>query len=303
MSFTLALTNDKEVLSWGYDGKAGYLGLGDGHLFVSQPTYIPNFVDVMGMATGGKHSVAWTTSGDLYTFGSGRDGIMGLGSEKDKAYIPTHVKLVSQATKQKLVYMVNCNYRNSFAVLGPDSAFLYYGRDRDVISASYYKHVKELRSLVSMRWRSDTSHMLLFDSTGRHLQDDWLVRKMIVEMHQRGVTPAFFLVEIESVMKREQCPELMFEWETRRLTYVSVPKLIDLLVYSSSGLLCTPYTSLRKPEVTLGSCPPAAYQFHDVFLLCYMHYYKISCLDLLRALIDRYNDQPQNDLPSWVPLR
>lgn len=90
---TLVLTEDNDVYTWGYGGKEGYfswmvaqevgaLGHGD-----KKPFFIPRkvkFFDdieskVVQIATGMYHCAALTEDGQLYTWGRGNFGVLGVG--------------------------------------------------------------------------------------------------------------------------------------------------------------------------------------------------------------------------------
>eukprot|EP00753_Platysulcus_tardus_P017106 PLAT6280.1.p1 GENE.PLAT6280.1~~PLAT6280.1.p1 ORF type:complete len:428 (-),score=164.11 PLAT6280.1:164-1324(-) len=87
-AFCLAVTTRGDVFSWG-SGKAGQLGHRDSR---NQP--VPRRVKglqrkgVVAVAGGREHSVAVTREGDVYTWGSGRQGLLGLGKEAEEELQP-----------------------------------------------------------------------------------------------------------------------------------------------------------------------------------------------------------------------
>jgi alpha-tubulin suppressor-like RCC1 family protein len=88
----LAVTVNGHVFSWG-DGKEGKLGHNDnaGRLL---PTIVSYFVDrglhVIAAQAGGSHSCALTSFYQIYTFGSGGNGRLGHGNDRDQ-WVPTMV--------------------------------------------------------------------------------------------------------------------------------------------------------------------------------------------------------------------
>mmetsp|Transcript_58175 Transcript_58175/g.115467 ORF Transcript_58175/g.115467 Transcript_58175/m.115467 type:complete len:913 (-) Transcript_58175:296-3034(-) len=76
---TLALSSDGKVWSWGY-GNDGQLGLGDYQL-QTMPQQIKHLdrENVIAIAAGDKHSVALTSGGEIYAWGDGTLGQLGLG--------------------------------------------------------------------------------------------------------------------------------------------------------------------------------------------------------------------------------
>jgi alpha-tubulin suppressor-like RCC1 family protein len=92
----LALQANGQVLAWGRN-EYGSLGLGD-TVFMSNPTAINYFVDhavkVMDITCGGWHTAAITTEGDMYVWGRGEHGRLGLGDERGASkLLPTLLEL------------------------------------------------------------------------------------------------------------------------------------------------------------------------------------------------------------------
>lgn len=84
----------KRVYAWG-NGDDGRLGLG--HLETClEPALLPSLQDVpiKSIACGGSHSGAITVSGDVYTWGNGQYGQLGIGSVRSRK-VPTKVRLLS----------------------------------------------------------------------------------------------------------------------------------------------------------------------------------------------------------------
>ncbi|MDP2438176.1 MAG: hypothetical protein Q8P67_20730 [archaeon] len=91
---SLALTRDnRAVYSWGC-GDEGRLGLGEARN-QWEPRHITRLEEeVARIAAGGFHSAAITTSGHLYTWGSGKFGQLGHLNQKDRL-LPTVVEALS----------------------------------------------------------------------------------------------------------------------------------------------------------------------------------------------------------------
>eukprot|EP00944_MAST-04C_sp_MAST-4C-sp1_P002406 g2406.t1 len=116
--FTLALTSDGRVYSWG-DGSQGCLGHGSFSdekeprqcvaLFEKNP--------ITQISTGSSHSVFLSTDNNVYTCGEGNDGRLGLG-DTDSRSIPTKVDLEIGA-----ILSISCGWDFTMivAIEGPES--------------------------------------------------------------------------------------------------------------------------------------------------------------------------------------
>eukprot|EP01088_Endostelium_zonatum_P020096 TRINITY_DN7243_c0_g1_i1.p1 TRINITY_DN7243_c0_g1~~TRINITY_DN7243_c0_g1_i1.p1 ORF type:complete len:631 (+),score=137.51 TRINITY_DN7243_c0_g1_i1:27-1919(+) len=84
-----------DVYSWG-QGSNGRLGHRD-----ESDQFLPRVIesllnkDIIALSCGPSHSAAWTSSGDLYTWGSGHSGRLGQGHERDR-FTPFLVPSLSQ---------------------------------------------------------------------------------------------------------------------------------------------------------------------------------------------------------------
>ena len=80
----LLLTRDGSVSSWGADNAHGQLGHGD-----TSPRFEPQVIapleglQIMLVACGKQHSLVLTSEGDVYSFGNGALGRLGLGGTAD----------------------------------------------------------------------------------------------------------------------------------------------------------------------------------------------------------------------------
>ncbi|CAK9023907.1 unnamed protein product [Durusdinium trenchii] len=97
-SCVLGLTETGKVVSWGKDSKTGCLGLGEenGIPIVSSdaPQEVPKLKDVMDIQMGPEHVVALTSSGEVYTWGSGSKGQLGSG-RCETLHAPSKVEALS----------------------------------------------------------------------------------------------------------------------------------------------------------------------------------------------------------------
>ena len=113
----MALTSTGVVFTWGR-GDDGQLGLG-GRKSVSKPHEVTGLVDrkvvVRDVACGRVHSIAVSSDGDVYAWGSGEEGATGLrsgidGMESLVALVPTLVDGVDR------VKAVACGSRHTLAL-------------------------------------------------------------------------------------------------------------------------------------------------------------------------------------------
>jgi alpha-tubulin suppressor-like RCC1 family protein len=78
-SHTLLLNKDGNVFSYGSKNKYGQLGHGD-EVTVEEPTQIKGVKDIVSMACGDNHSLLISKDGDVYSFGNGQYGQLGIKS-------------------------------------------------------------------------------------------------------------------------------------------------------------------------------------------------------------------------------
>uniref|UniRef100_A0A0D9VH12 RCC1-like domain-containing protein n=1 Tax=Leersia perrieri TaxID=77586 RepID=A0A0D9VH12_9ORYZ len=119
-SHCLAVTNAGHVHSWGRN-QNGQLGLGNTEdSLLPQKIQAFEGVRVKMIAAGAEHTAAVTEDGDLYGWGWGRYGNLGLGDRNDRL-IP---EKVSSLKGEKMV-LVACGWRHTITVCSSGSIYTY----------------------------------------------------------------------------------------------------------------------------------------------------------------------------------
>ncbi|KAH9717232.1 Ultraviolet-B receptor UVR8 [Citrus sinensis] len=119
-SHCLAVTVEGEVQSWGRN-QNGQLGLGTTEdSLVPQKLQAFEGVSIKMVAAGAEHSVAVAEDGELYGWGWGRYGNLGLGDRNDRL-IPEKVATVD---REKMV-MVACGWRHTISVSSSGRLYSY----------------------------------------------------------------------------------------------------------------------------------------------------------------------------------
>lgn len=119
----LALLEHGEVWAWG-NNEYGQLGTGD-----TQPRALPVAVKGLGglfmvdIAAGGWHSMALTPNGEVYAWGRGEHGRLGLGDDKSSKMVPQKVEHLAGET----IIQVSCGGTHSVA-LSIDGSMFSFGR-------------------------------------------------------------------------------------------------------------------------------------------------------------------------------
>ncbi|CAI9771883.1 unnamed protein product [Fraxinus pennsylvanica] len=119
-SHCLAVTMKGEVLSWGRN-QNGQLGLG-----TTEDSLLPQKIEafqgvsIKMIAAGAEHTAAVTEDGDLYGWGWGRYGNLGLGDRNDRL-IP---EKVSSVEGEKII-LVACGWRHTISVSSSGSVYTY----------------------------------------------------------------------------------------------------------------------------------------------------------------------------------
>ncbi|CAN6862955.1 unnamed protein product [Brassica oleracea] len=119
-SHCLAVTMEGEVQSWGRN-QNGQLGLGD-----TEDSLVPRKIQafegirIKMVAAGAEHTAAVTEDGDLYGWGWGRYGNLGLGDRNDRL-VPERVT----STGAEKMSMVACGWRHTISVTYSGALYTY----------------------------------------------------------------------------------------------------------------------------------------------------------------------------------
>lgn len=166
-SHCLAVTMDGEVQSWGRN-QNGQLGLGTTEdSLVPQKIQAFQGVSIKMVAAGAEHTAAVTEDGELYGWGWGRYGNLGLGDRNDRL-VPEKVSLV----KGDKMIMVACGWRHTISVSSSGGLYTYgWSKYGQLGHGDFEDHltphkVEALRdsyiSLISGGWR----HTMALTSDG-----------------------------------------------------------------------------------------------------------------------------------------
>lgn len=121
-SHCLAVTVEGEVQSWGRN-QNGQLGLGNTEdALVPQKIQAFQGVSIKMVAAGAEHTAAVTEDGELYGWGWGRYGNLGLGDRNDRL-VPEKVSAVD-LQGEKMV-MVACGWRHTISVSSSGGLYTY----------------------------------------------------------------------------------------------------------------------------------------------------------------------------------
>ncbi len=95
LDFSLALTSDGKVFSWG-NNEVGQLGLGSSQLGPkAAPAIVGGLNGVEEISAGGRTAYARKTDGTLYAWGSNTMGQVGIGSTSAVIRVPTQIELTA----------------------------------------------------------------------------------------------------------------------------------------------------------------------------------------------------------------
>ncbi|CAK4648197.1 unnamed protein product [Aphanomyces euteiches] len=123
--YTLALTKDHKVYAWGANDY-GQLGVAGAMRYQRSPVPVLalNDLQVVQLAAGDYHSAALTASGEVYTWGAGKDGQLGLGTNDDRN-VP---RKIAELDGIKIV-QVACGGGHT-ACIAEDGSLWVFGRGR-----------------------------------------------------------------------------------------------------------------------------------------------------------------------------
>ena len=157
--FTLALTSDGRVYSWG-DGAQGSLG----HGTFSDEKEPRQCVALLGqkpitqIATGSSHSVFLSMDNNVYTCGEGNDGRLGLGDVEGRS-TPTKVDL-----KVGAILNIKCGW-DFTSIVAIEASEAKKGKN---IFSQFFSSTK----ILSLPGESNSSFNLSFNETNRNKKED-----------------------------------------------------------------------------------------------------------------------------------
>ncbi|XP_059219766.1 probable E3 ubiquitin-protein ligase HERC4 isoform X1 [Stomoxys calcitrans] len=149
---SLALSEWGQIFSWGHNDY-GQLGLANGQDLVAQPKIVRNLVSktVLQIACGNNHSLALTSCGELYSWGSNIYGQLGVGSPGDVVH--SNVPRLITALNGIPIAFIACGGNHAF-VISKSGAVFGWGRNdcgqlglNDCANRCYPTQLKTLRSL------------------------------------------------------------------------------------------------------------------------------------------------------------
>ncbi|CAK7354710.1 unnamed protein product [Dovyalis caffra] len=230
-SHCLAVTTDGEVLSWGRN-QNGQLGLGTTEdSLLPQKIQAFQGVSVKMVAAGAEHTVAVTEDGELYGWGWGRYGNLGLGDRNDRV-VPERVSVVNG---EKML-MVACGWRHTISVSSSGALYTYgwskygqlgHGDFEDHLTPHKLEALRDsFISQVSGGWR----HSMAMTSDGKLYGWGW--NKKVVQI-SCGWRHTLALTERENVFSwgRGTNGQLGHGESMDR----NVPKIIEVLSVDGSG--------------------------------------------------------------------
>lgn len=103
---SLLATEDGSLYSFGYNGDS-QLGFGPIKTSSSKPTLVSDISDVVQVVAGSQHSLILTKSGDVYVFGKGQFGQLGLGKDKTSVDVPTKINSLPKMKAISTTYSSN----------------------------------------------------------------------------------------------------------------------------------------------------------------------------------------------------
>lgn len=135
MYFSLALSESQSVYSWGF-GANGRLGHGDDNS-VGNPKIITYFenenIKIMTVKCGDTHSAAISISKELYSWGSGNNGMLGHGNYQEK-HVPAYVEFF-RIIKIDDVY---CGSGNCMVLTSDNRVFAWGKNSHGMLGVSSY---------------------------------------------------------------------------------------------------------------------------------------------------------------------
>ena len=124
---TCCITADGSLFAWGFNNR-GQLGVGDTKNR-RMPTPVTGFQgrQVVHVAAGGYHTICATADGSMFTWGGGKDGILGLGEWSNRR-VPT---MVRGELRDKAVVQVAAGFEHSACVTADGLVYAWGNNARD----------------------------------------------------------------------------------------------------------------------------------------------------------------------------
>ena len=131
-NFTIFLSEKGNVYSMGSNNKFGQLGLGDTNMSLPPKliTYFKNNkIKISQISCGYSHVLALSEKGDVYSWGFGGDGQLGLGEEISMHYSP---KMIAFFKNNKIIiYQVSSGYHCSYFLTDQNNIYICGTNGRD----------------------------------------------------------------------------------------------------------------------------------------------------------------------------
>mmetsp|Transcript_32106 Transcript_32106/g.89892 ORF Transcript_32106/g.89892 Transcript_32106/m.89892 type:complete len:1661 (+) Transcript_32106:178-5160(+) len=231
--FTVALSDHGLVLSWGFNYSNCCLGHGSGNF--DSPTIITNLIaddrgrkiHVRGIQCGGRHCVAWTGEGEIYTWGSGRSYKLGDPESDSDMAKPCQVRVLeSEGFRDGVVFQIGCTSDKTLAFVGPDVALIDFGMGVHPISAKKYSTVGNVVKFVAEQVKKRPDTIVMLGERYQELSPDTTLRSIIA----KGSQPTFYLLRRHNnIAKYVQDGALRLD-EKNLVTGGSIPALVEYLL-------------------------------------------------------------------------
>ncbi|XP_071080908.1 uncharacterized protein [Haliotis cracherodii] len=122
-----AVSEDRQLFTWGYPRACGVPGIIPDPRGILTPIPVPSFTPgrLSGVSCGHNYTLAWTDSGQAFSWGCGRHGVLGHGTEEDSP-TPREIEVLSD----KGVAFMDAGYAHCGAVT-KDGAVCMFGKGAD----------------------------------------------------------------------------------------------------------------------------------------------------------------------------
>jgi len=177
VDFGVALTDSGDVYSWGRNSE-GQLGLGD-QAPRDSPALIPRLVeeDVIGVSCGSTHVSAWTSYGDIFTWGCNQQQRLGHSNLKEP-FVAEPTKL--DALSGKLVFEVSCGVL-SLACLGVATIDVEFHDKKQKSIVTEHMTIAHLKAKLAVHWNVDANSVVVQTKDGLLLSPTDDLRRLITE--------------------------------------------------------------------------------------------------------------------------